>query len=81
MNRDGIYNLCNAIILQACTDYVSGQYKTGPLENFFYSSWYSMLSRERIDPDLLIRHLREERDNGKTKRIHKEHAQVHNGMR
>ena len=59
-NRDGIYNLCNAVVLQACMDYISGQDSRKALEDFLHSSWYSMLVRESIDPDLLIQHLTEE---------------------
>ena len=79
--KESIYNLCNAIILQACTDYLSGQYSRKALEVFFHSSWYSMLVRESIDPDLLIQHLTEEVNNRGKRRIHKEHAQLHNGLR
>ena len=80
-NRDGIYNLCNAVILQACIDYISGHYNRKNLEDFFHSSWYSMLVRDSIDPDLLIQHLTEEAKNHGQRRIHKEYAQLHNGMR
>ena len=59
-DRNGILNLCNAVIIQACADYVSGQYSTKALEDFFRSSWYHQLSRESIDLDLLIRHLSNE---------------------
>ena len=72
--REGIYNLCNAVILQACADYLSGQYSREALEAFFHSSWFLMLVRESIDPDLLIQHLTEEVKNRGKRRIHKEHA-------
>lgn len=83
MNRDGVYNLCNAVILQACTDYISGKYNRKALQDFFHGTWYSMLVRDSIDPDLLIRHLDEEvkQHHGEKRRIHKEHAQLHFGMR
>jgi hypothetical protein len=67
---DPYENLANAIVAQAARDYLTAlrRLKKNPenrtamdeamqLENFFHSGWYGVLTS--IDPDYLIRKLRE----------------------
>jgi hypothetical protein len=67
---DPFENLANAIVEQAAKDYVDAlrRIKKNPrnkaamgeameLENFFHSGWYGLLTK--VDPDYLIRRLRE----------------------
>ena len=68
---DPFENLANAIVKQAADDYEAAlrKLKKNPrnkaamgeameLENFFHSGWYGVLTK--VDPDYLIRRLREE---------------------
>lgn len=67
---DPFENLANAIVKQAADDYEAALRKlkknprnkaamgeTMELENFFHSGWYGVLTK--VDPDYLIRRLRE----------------------
>lgn len=67
---DPYENLANAIVAQAARDYLAAlkKLKKNPgnrtamddamrLEKFFYSGWYGVLTS--VDPDYLIRKLRE----------------------
>ncbi|MCH4113966.1 MAG: hypothetical protein LKF15_14315 [Lachnospiraceae bacterium] len=67
---DPYENLANAIVAQAARDYLTAlrRLKKNPgnrtamdeamrLENFFHSGWYGVLTS--VDPDYLIRKLRE----------------------
>ena len=69
-NYEAYENLANAIIKQASRDYMTAlrRLKKNPcsrkelaevkeLEEFFYSDWYELLTN--VDPDYLIRKLRE----------------------
>ena len=68
---DPYEELANAIILQAVKDYRKAlrilsrypynrpvQYELGSIERFFRSEWFGILTR--LDPETLIRRLREE---------------------
>lgn len=50
--------LANAIILRACEDFSDGRYGRGVVE-FIRSPWFLTLSRGRVDPETLIRFLRQ----------------------
>lgn len=66
---DGYINLANAIVKQAADDYfellagimapsIPVNYNLVKIERFFHSDWYDLLCQ--IDPDYLIRRLKEE---------------------
>lgn len=64
--NDGIYNLTNAIVLQACKDYRTAlKWEDKPtireVERFFRSEWYKMLTT--IDGEFLIDKLKKEYKN------------------
>lgn len=64
--NDGIYNLTNAIVLQACKDYRTAlkwddRATIREIERFFRSEWYKMLTT--IDGEFLIDKLKKEYKN------------------
>ena len=59
--NDNYNNLANAIILQAVKDYRlnDDERELASIERFFRSGWFGVLTR--IDPEMLIAKLREEK--------------------
>lgn len=66
--------LANAIILQAIDDYYKDVRCRSSIEHWIKSEEYSILSRNCLDADLLIKFLRQEvQTHGKKKAITKNH--------
>lgn len=56
MYDENIKLLANAVILQACRDYVID---SRSIEHFINSEWFVLLSRGACNPQALIKRLRE----------------------
>ena len=59
-NVEAYQNLANAIIIQACEDYKTGEINDDSFERFCRSEWFSMLTK--VDPEYLIKKMDKERD-------------------
>ena len=61
VSRSGLLNLANAIIVQACDDYVDTAYERerNYIERWIRSSDFDLYSRSCVAPELLINHLHE----------------------
>lgn len=61
VSRSGLLNLANAIIVQACDDYVDNAYERerNYIERWIRSSDFDLYSRSCVAPELLINHLQE----------------------
>ena len=53
-------NLANAIIIQACEDYKTGEINDDSFERFCRSEWFSILTK--VDPEYLIKKMDKERE-------------------
>lgn len=53
-------NLANAIIIQACEDYKTGEISDDSFERFCRSEWFSVLTK--VDPEYLIKKMDKERE-------------------
>ena len=59
-NVEAYQNLANAIIIQACEDYKTGEINDDSFECFCRSEWFSMLTK--VDPEYLIKKMDKERE-------------------
>lgn len=59
LSRSGLLNLANAIIIQACDDYVDADFERDRpfIEKWIRSGDFDVYSRSCVSPDLLINHL------------------------
>ena len=53
-------NLANAIIIQACEDYKTGEINDYSFERFCRFEWFSVLTK--VDPEYLIKKMDKERE-------------------
>ena len=59
-NVEAYQNLANAIIIQACEDYKTGEITDYSFEHFCRSEWFSILTK--VDPEYLIKKMDKERE-------------------
>lgn len=67
LDVETVNNFCNFVVAMACKDYqyilcdgkVQGESRES-LEAFFRSRWFSLLSRDTIDPEVLIKFLNDD---------------------
>ena len=59
-NVEAYQNLANAIIIQACEDYKTGEINDDSFERFCRSEWFSILTK--VDPEYLIKKMDKERE-------------------
>lgn len=59
-NVEVYQNLANAIIIQACEDYKTGEITYDSFERFCRSEWFSVLTK--VDPEYLIKKMDKERE-------------------
>ena len=59
-NIEEYQNLANAIIIQACEDYKTGEITDDSFERFCRSEWFSVLTK--VDPEYLIKKMDKERE-------------------
>lgn len=59
-NVEAYQNLANAIIIQACEDYKTGEITDNTFECFCRSEWFRVLTK--VDPEYLIKKMDKERE-------------------
>lgn len=74
LNEERVKELCSAIVMQACKEYREA-YKSNSknalkrLNRFFYGSWFEQLTNSKIDPDYILRELRQQVDEKRDKAL------------